>query len=217
MGRRSFRPGRCDWPFLIGAGLVLFGFWFGAGMDGYSLPVLILFLFLLSVILTWIVAAFVKAFGKSRSDWIQHGLMNIALLLCVLAVAVATYPARVEHRSSPGLACTRNLKQIGYALTLYGGDYEGYLPPQNGVEGLRKLVETGILTDLECYICPVVSKKVPKELTEENCDYWYIGGLCFGEGSADMPVARDKKPVHGGYHVLYGGGHVNTEKEDELK
>lgn len=87
-----------------------------------------------------------------------------------------------------------NLKMIYTALQVYAWDHDGWLPPEDGVGGLSRLVQGGYLDDLSVFNCPVTGTVFPESLTDETCDYIYRGGGRQSEGKSI--VLMDKPGNH---------------------
>ncbi len=116
------------------------------------------------------------------------------------------------------VACTAHLKQIGVACMMYKVDYNDQFPAPAGVQGLRRLAETGYFgSDLNVLICPADSESTtaadPKQLDWANVSYVYYGAPAAGIAPADCPLASEH-PIfrHQGdrCNVLFADGHVES-------
>lgn len=131
------------------------------------------------------------------------------------------------------------MKQIGFSLTQYGGDYDSRLPWTNtnyGTDmeshaaGLEILRTSGILTDYAIYICPSSTTSAQTgtlALDKKTVDYGYRMGMMLGDsakfGRSDSGVCADialggatdaarngNSPNHTDYgNILFLGGNVN--------
>jgi prepilin-type processing-associated H-X9-DG protein len=148
-------------------------------------------------------------------------ILVLVVLACIvipviyfMAMPQITSPGRRADRAQ----CLSNLKQIGLALALYADDYQGHLPPQNGVKGLDFLLRPDILNETnvpDFFHCPKDTKRrvarIGEPLTEDTCSYIYVGGVWLREPATNaVPICWDKPENHGsqGLNVLFNDGHV---------
>ena len=104
-----------------------------------------------------------------------------------------------------------SVQQIGEALQMYANVFNGKFPEPGGAKGLDLLRKKGFLTVSQVFICPSTghipaSKNEP--LTENNCDYVYVGGLSAYSGDK-VPILWSKPGNHKDYGIiLYVNGDV---------
>src|SRR4051794_31214940 len=55
-------------------------------------------------------------------------LLAVVAIIGILAALLLPALASAKHRAQ-GIACMNNGKQLGLALQMYGGDHNGWLPP----------------------------------------------------------------------------------------
>ena len=122
-------------------------------------------------------------------------LWCVIILALVAGVAILLPPLYTDCRCRPkNVRCMSNLKMIYTALQVYAWDHDGWLPPEDGVGGLSRLVQGGYLDDLSVFNCPVTGTVFPESLTDETCDYIYRGGGRQSEGKSI--VLMDKPGNH---------------------
>jgi len=110
-------------------------------------------------------------------------------------------------------ACMNNIKQIGVALHMYANVFEGKFPEASGAKGLDKLRSGGFLEHPQSYICPATGNMPAtfgQPITEECCDYAYVGGLTV-YSDANTPILWCKPENHKDYgNILYVNGEVKA-------
>ena len=108
-------------------------------------------------------------------------------------------------------ACMNNLKQISVALDMYANVFDGKYPVESGAKGLDKLRSGDFLSMSQVFICPEtghISAAPGDEITEENCDYVYVGGLT-EYSDPNTPILWSKPGNHKDYGViLYVSGKI---------
>ena len=114
-----------------------------------------------------------------------------------------------KHRK----ACMNNIKQIGVALQMYANVFEGKFPEASGAKGLNQLRSGGFLEHPQTYICPATGNMPAaygQPITEECCDYAYVGGLSeYSDGNT--PILWCKPENHKDYgNILYVNGEVKA-------
>ena len=126
----------------------------------------------------------------------------------VKVAASADDKARDEkHRK----ACRNNIKQIGVALQMYANVFEGKFPEPDGTKGLDLLRSGGFLELPQVFICPTtgnIAASPGKPITEECCDYVYVGGLSeYSDGKT--PLMWSKSTNHKDFGIiLYVNGDI---------
>lgn len=114
-----------------------------------------------------------------------------------------------KHR----LACMNNIKQIGVALLMYANVFEGKFPEAGGAKGLNQLRSGGFLEHPQAYVCPATGNMPAaygKPITEECCDYVYVGGLS-SYSDRNTPILWCKPENHKDYgNILYVNGEVKA-------
>jgi serine/threonine protein kinase len=111
-------------------------------------------------------------------------------------------------------ACMNNLKQIGEALLMYANVFKTKFPEKNGAAGLDELRKNGFLEIPQVFICPssgLVAAAPKTPITEETCDYVYVGGLSSEYSDPNTPLAWSKPGNHKDFGcVLYVSGEVKS-------
>ena len=114
-------------------------------------------------------------------------------------------------------ACMNNIKQIGVALQMYANVFEGKFPKPDGAKGLDLLRSGGFLELPQVYICPAsgnIASSPGKPLTEETCDYVYVGNLS-EYSNGNTPLLWSKPKNHKDYGIiLYVNGDVKEYNEN---
>lgn len=115
-------------------------------------------------------------------------------------VSVADQAKEEKHRQ----ACQNNIKQIGVALQMYANVFEGKFPEPSGAKGLELLRSGGFLEMPQVFVCPSSGKFAAapgQPITEETCDYVYVGGLSeYSDGKA--PILWSKPQNHKDFGII---------------
>ena len=139
--------------------------------------------------------------------------LELALIIGILLVVAAMLlPALSKARErSVRSSCPSNLKQIGLALLMYSGEFDGYFP-NNTANGsnFQVLNANGYLANGKVYGCPQATNL---RTTADASNYRYIGsGL---KDDNDDPsvnsLAYDQSGNHPGnswMNVLFIDGHA---------
>lgn len=127
-----------------------------------------------------------------------------------VAVASDVDKAKEEKQRQ---ACMNNIKQIGVALQMYANVFQGKFPEASGAKGLNQLRSGGFLEPPQVYICPGTGHMPAafgQPITEECCDYVYVGGLSeYSDGNT--PLLWCKPENHRDYgNILYVNGDVKA-------
>ncbi|MFA6290337.1 MAG: protein kinase [Victivallales bacterium] len=114
-----------------------------------------------------------------------------------------------KHRK----ACMNNIKQIGVALQMYANVFEGKFPEAGGAKGLNQLRTGGFLEHPQSYVCPATGNMPAvhgQPITEECCDYAYVGGLS-EHSDGNTPILWCKPDNHKDYgNILYVNGEIKA-------
>jgi prepilin-type N-terminal cleavage/methylation domain-containing protein len=131
----------------------------------------------------------------------EVGFTLIELLVVIAIIGILAsllLPALSRARDRARMArCTSNLRNIGQAIAMYAGDYDGYLPPLSDAGG--KTWDSKILTYLAnsrgVFQCP--SDPWPRSGTT-NRTYAANGGVSYGSYTPkDLPFGDfGSDPVH---------------------
>ncbi|MFT5128591.1 MAG: prepilin-type processing-associated H-X9-DG protein [Rhodothermales bacterium] len=143
----------------------------------------------------------------------------IELLFITAAIAILAgmfLPAVNKPRERPRrINCAGNLKQIGLALMMYSGEFDGYFPNNtaNGTN-FNLLNKNGYLTDGKVYGCP---SKRKLRTTANASNYRYIGSGLSDDKDEPMinSIAYDGSGNHPGnawMNVLFIDGHASGAK-----
>lgn len=89
-------------------------------------------------------------------------LIELLVVIAIIAIIAAMLlPALNSARESgKKIRCTANLKQVGVGFSLYGSDYEGYVPTAysdnnwNGRKWFEMFKDLGYTSNEELYHCP---------------------------------------------------------------
>lgn len=108
-------------------------------------------------------------------------------------------------------ACINNIKQISVALDMYANVFDGKYPAASGAKGLNELVRGDFLSMSQVFICPEtghVAAAPGDEITEDHCDYVYVGGLT-EYSDPKTPILWSKPENHKDYGIiLYVNGKI---------
>ena len=115
--------------------------------------------------------------------------------------------------------CSGRMQPIKKALFTFAAKNGGKFPEKNDVEGLRELLQTGLLKP-EDLICPAATGDSPAadagSFSPDNCSYIYVGGST-GQTPADFPLVMDWPLTHKArFQVLTAGGEIRTIHAGEL-
>lgn len=124
-------------------------------------------------------------------------------------------PAEKEREAKHRKASMYNTKKIGEALMVYANIFEKRFPKENGAKGLDELRKNGIVQVSQLFVCPSSGKLAAdpgKPITEETCDFVYVGG--YSEVSdGKLPLLWTKPKTHKDYGIiLYVNGDIKEFK-----
>jgi prepilin-type processing-associated H-X9-DG protein len=119
--------------------------------------------------------------------------------------------------------CAANLKQMGLGMMLYANENRGRFP-----QTLGDLARTREVP-LDAFVCPSSDNSLPElaraaidvqaAWVNENSDYVYLGAGKTQAVGAEVILIHEKPDNHSreGVNVLYGDGHVEFLRMDELQ
>ena len=146
-----------------------------------------------------------------------------SLWLIIVAVVVgglvfiALFPVFMQAKDGRSDPCLTNLKQLGLAMSLYAGDYDGTLPPASSwQDALMTAITNDDGWDEEAFVCPAT--KHPYVFNGA------LGGRDINEiaDHEKMPLFWDSltdggAPPHvGRFNVVFLDTHCQRLAEDEL-
>lgn len=154
-----------------------------------------------------------KANGKGMAvTGLITGIIGVFFIFVIGILAGLLLPALSKaHGKAKEISCMNNEKQIGMALIMYAGDFDGKFPPYDGAKGLDLLRQKDYLIDPKVFVCPnsnTIPASFNKPITEDSCDYIYVGGLNEESGN-NTPMLLEKPNNHNKYgNILFVDGHV---------
>lgn len=212
--------GVCRWYFSFGMIVLLFISWICHNENsGRGKLVEILTILQVVGLVYCLAGGFCAVFNmyldpKNGKKWIREECWFAGTFIAYLFLAAALPFSCYASPKALEMSCRSNLKKIYYALCGYANDNGGFLPPENGAEGLDYLRRGGYVTDCRTFLCPVAKLKFAEQgrLTEQGCSYIYYGGGALG--GREIVIVTDKPGNHGGTHnILELSGNVKGVDE----
>jgi hypothetical protein len=145
-------------------------------------------------------------------------LGNLGIVMSVCMISVMVPGVTRAREAGRRIACQSNLRQVGVAVSAYGADHRGWLPPS-----LAPVLAQGYLPRPSAVVCPstdhVPSFGATAPQQAANLDagphlsYVYVGaGLRLQDLAAPATVVLTYEPLanHGGAgsHFLFADGYV---------
>jgi prepilin-type N-terminal cleavage/methylation domain-containing protein/prepilin-type processing-associated H-X9-DG protein len=163
--------------------------------------------------------------GRKRRGFTLIELLVVIAIIAILAGMLMPAISKAREKARQ-IDCVSHLKQMGTALVMYNGDWEGWYPSVDGgatagdnSAGLNLLIENDYLTIGRMYTCPSTKTTATDDtLNPDNSqlDYYYWGNISESEVGTETAVASDYcaghqagRWNHNKYgNVLFGDSHV---------
>ena len=146
-----------------------------------------------------------------------------SLWLIIVAVVVgglgfiALFPVLMRAKDGRPDPCLANLKDLGLAISMYAGDYDGTLPPAfPWQDALMNVITVDDGWDKEAFVCPTTEKPYVFNGSLGGSD---INEIAHHEKTPLLwdGLATDGKPPHrGGFNAVFLDAHCQWLAEDEL-
>ena len=151
---------------------------------------------------------------RIRHIWLIAGLGGGTVLLIGLVMLHQYMRHAMLEASRP-----MTLKVLCTALCCYADENGGVFPRENGLDGLRRLVDARILTDPRYFTCstayPAASSIVA--MGDNNVAYEYVGGMNRASDASGIIVYEKPDAFEHGIYGAFVDGRVRELTDDDVR